>query len=141
MHVEYFTLGSSLVHALPTLMYMGVYRRKNRLNLLTDPSGLDDFVSIPYESLVIGILFAYGVAFTVMQNMNNRDGNVKNKRNAIITGALLGLTLSIVGRNVFDLPSKHFGMTDSTWRVNLIAPILYAIIFLVIEKIGIGEGP
>jgi len=135
MYIDNFTLGSSLVHALPTLLYMGFYRRKNRLNLLNDPSGLSDFVSIPYESLVIGILFAYGVAFMIMKKMNEK--NNKKVQNAAISGAVLGLLLSIVGRHVFDLPLKHFGMTQ-TWTVHIVAPVLYAVIFLIIEKIEIG---
>jgi len=139
MHLEYFTIGSSLVHALPTLLYMGAARRKNRLALMDDPSGLADFISIPYESLVIGILFSYGVAFTVMQKMNKRDNGTKNVKNAAIAGAVLGLLLSLVGRHIFDLPIKHFGMTDHPWTVHMIAPVLYAIIFVLIEKIGIGE--
>ena len=139
MPIEYFTIGSSLVHALPTLLYMGAYRRKNRLNLIENPSGLADFVSIPYESLVIGILFAYGVAFTVMQKMNKKDNGTKNVRNAAITGAVLGLSLSLIGRHIFDLPVKHFGMIDQPWSVHIVAPVLYAIIFVLIEKIGIGE--
>lgn len=127
MDFQNFVTGSSVISALPTLLYMGFYRRKNRLNLLVDKSGLEDFLSIPYESLVIGILVAYGVSFAIMKKLDKSNGD--KKRNAILVGAGLGLTLSLIGRHVFDLPVKHFGMTNGS-SVHLVAPILYALIFV-----------
>lgn len=120
-----FLKGSSLISAFPTLLYMGIYRRKNRLNL---PSNLENFASIPYESIVAGILFSYGVSNLILKKLDEKNGN--KKRNAIIVGSILGLSLSIIGRYGLDLPNKHFGMKENGFNVHLIAPVLYAIIFL-----------
>lgn len=120
-----FLKGSSIIAAMPTILYMGMYRRKNRLNL---PSNVGNFASIPYESIVVGILLSYGVSTMILKRLDDKNGN--KKRNALLVGSTLGLLLSIIGRYGFDLPVKHFGMMNNGFNVHIIAPVLYAIIFL-----------
>jgi len=138
MNLEYLIKGSSVFHSLPTLLYLGFFRRKNRINLLKDPSGISDFASIPYESIIIGVLIAYGVSLKLLKKLNKRTNKEESLTNSLINasivGSVTGLIFSLTGRFVFDLPSKHFGITERPWMVHIVAPILYAIIFIIIEK-------
>lgn len=58
--MEDFIKGSSILAALPTILYLGFYQRKNRLsalNSINDPAqiSLKTFLSIPFESILAGV--------------------------------------------------------------------------------------
>ena len=76
--------------------------------------------------LGIGIRLAYGVANVI----NVRAGNTV--QSSFWVGACLGLFLSLVGRSI-GLPHTLFKM-DNAWHVHVIAPILYAAIFVLLVR-------
>ena len=133
--VENFIKGSSLVAAFPTLLYVGIFQMKNRKELLKKASSIElqNFLSIPFESIVVGILVAYGIAFTIMKRNIDEEKDSKSKKliKVMSHGAILGLVLSIFGRFYFDLPVKMFGIPKSqASKVHITAFILYSVIFL-----------
>ncbi len=129
-----FIKGSSVVATLPTLLYVGFFQMKNRTKLLKTASGeLKTFLSIPFETMVVGILVAYGVTFTIMKRNLDEENDSKLKKIIKISahGAILGFTLSVIGRFGLDLPVKMFGIPRAqAGKVHPTAIILYAIIFL-----------
>jgi len=132
-----FIKGSSLAAALPTLLYVGFYQRKNRLSLLKNATSVDirSFLSIPFESFSIGILLAYGLAYSSLQRDESEERS-SNAKSVVISGAILGLSLSLIGRFVFDLPVKMFGIPRTqAWKVHPTAIILYILIFLYVNKV------
>lgn len=133
--------GTSVVASLPTLIYIGLAQRKNRLDLLQSiASGtnvkLDNFLSIPYEFLPLAISLVYGVAHKLVGTSTDED-TVQERmrvRRSVIVGALTGLSLSIVGRFGLNLPTKMFGMpAKMAYSVHLVAPVLYMLIFLYVS--------
>ncbi len=138
-----FIRGSSIVAALPTLMYIGFHQNANRIGALALAStpGVREFLSIPYEAIVLGILVAYGLTYKIMRLLHRAEDGVDESvsgvptKTLIVGGAILGLTLSIIGRFVLNLPVKMFHMSPS--RAHLVHPIaivLYALIFLYVDK-------
>ena len=124
--------------AIPTLLYVGFYQRKNRIALLEKAISSDmiSFLSITFESIFIGILLAYGIAYASIQKESEDEDSSNSVKSVVLTGAVLGLSLSLVGRFVFDLPVKMFGIPrDQSWQVHPIATILYVFIFLYVNKI------
>jgi len=84
---------------------------------------------ISYELMNIGVHIAYGLANMLLVYMGN------TVQNAAIIGGLLGLCLSMVGRFGYNLPVTMFGFSPQTsWQVHVIAPVLYAIIFVVLVR-------
>lgn len=82
---------------------------------------------ISSDLLDIGARMLYGVANMLLVYLGNTI------ENAAIIGALLGFTLSIIGRFGFKLPTTLFGFdTKTSWQVHIIAPVLYALIFVVL---------
>jgi len=133
--IENFIKGSSVVAAFPTLLYVGFFQMKNRQDLLKKASSLklQNFLSIPFESIIVGILVAYGITFSIMKRNidEEKDSNSKKLIKVMSHGAILGLVLSIIGRFYFDLPVKMFGIPKiQASKVHPTAIILYAVIFL-----------
>lgn len=141
-----FIRGSSIVAALPTLMYVGFHQHKNRvgaLELVSSPR-VREFLSIPYEAIVLGILVAYGVTYKIMKLLHRSkdEGVVDDQvepgvptKTLVLGGAALGLSLSVIGRFGMNLPVKMFRMPPArTYLVHPIAIVLYAFIFLYVEK-------
>ena len=132
-----FIKGSSLVAALPTLVYVGMAQNKNRLAALGMASNpnVKQFLSIPYEFIIIGILASYGVSNTILKKYEDDKGNVPMKK-VLLCGASLGLFLSTVGRFGLDLPVKMFKIPSSqSWTVHPIAIVLYMFIMIYVNKI------
>lgn len=82
---------------------------------------------------------AYGVANIANVFMGN------TVQSSLITGALLGLFLSFVGRFGYDLPVQLFGFDrENEWQVHVIGPIVYALIFVLlvrnVNKVIVGSG-
>lgn len=137
--MENFIKGSSVVAAIPTLLYVGFAQMKNRkemLNQATSPE-LKSFLSIPFEIIVVGILVAYGVAYASMkESMNEEDSTMLKYTKVAIHGASLGLTLSLFGRFMFDLPVKMFGLpSNAAWTVHPTALFIYIAIFIYVNII------
>ena len=54
----------------------------------------------------------------------------------MVTGAIFGLTLSIVGRFALDLPVKMFNIPrENAWIVHPIAMTIYPIIMLYVDQV------
>lgn len=84
---------------------------------------------IGIDMLYIGTRMAYGVANVINVYMGN------TVQSSLITGALLGLFLSYVGRFGYDLPIQLFGFNaENEWQVHIIAAILYALIFAILVR-------
>lgn len=136
--MENFVKGSSVVAALPTLLYVGFYQMKNRnkmLNEATSPE-IKAFLSIPFETIVVGILVAYGISYALMKESINEeeDSTMLRYTKVAIHGASLGLTLSLFGRFMFDLPVKMFGIpSNQAWTVHPTAILLYIAIFVYVN--------
>ena len=110
-----FLIGSSLPSIIVTMSYIGYYfRMKGR------PS------DIPYEMFSIFIPLFFGIFAHIEENI------IKNPP---LTGALLGFSLSLMGRYWLNLPKRMFGFDNSNeYQVHIIAIILYAGIFNFIVK-------
>lgn len=84
---------------------------------------------ISNDLLDIGARMAYGAANVLLVYLGN------TVQNAALVGALLGFCLSLIGRFGFNLPSTLFGIEPKdAWQVHVVAPILYAIIFVVLIR-------
>lgn len=129
-----FLKGTSVLVSLPTLLYVGAARRKNRLELLSTLEGtmsvkLENFLSIPYEFLPLAISFVYGLAYKTASHDTEEDAPKIQK--VVLVGALTGLFLSLVGRFGMGLPTKMFGMPPSKeHKVHIVATVLYMAIFV-----------
>lgn len=140
LNLDNFIVGSSVVSALPTLLYVGIAQRKNRISLMSESNSpeLSSFLSIPFESIIIGILVAYGITHALInvQDEENPCEEETSKISIASKGAILGLSLSLVGRFALDLPVKMFGMArEDAWMVHPIAMVLYAFIMLYVDFI------
>ena len=56
------------------------------------------------------------------------------KLNPFWLGALFGLTMSFIGRFIFDIPKSTFHMKEE-WLVHVYAPILYGIVLYLVQKV------
>jgi len=81
------------------------------------------------DTLEIGARLMYGVANVINVALGN------TVIGAAVVGAWLGEILSLVGRFGFNLPTRVFNMQEKdAWRVHAIAPIIYALIFVLIVR-------
>lgn len=130
--------GTSVLVSLPTLLYVGLAQRKNRVGLLRSIKGtmgvkLENFLSIPYEFLPLAISLVYGAAYRLARCETDEEPPEKRSR-VLLIGAVTGLSLSVVGRFGMDLPIKMFGMPpEKAYMVHIVAPILYVAIFLYVS--------
>lgn len=136
--------STSVLVSLPTLVYVGLAQRKNRVKLLQDLGGtmspnLESYLTIPYEFLPVFISIVFGVALWFMRsNGCNGEGDKDDSggthiptRRAVCIGAITGLSLSLAGRFGLDLPVNMFGFSpESAYMVHLVAPPLYMAIFI-----------
>lgn len=133
--------STSVLISLPTLVYVGLAQRKNRLELLSSLKGttgikLDNFLSVPYEFLPLAISMVYGIAYKLASSKKDEetDETHSNLPKEALIGAITGLSLSIVGRFGMDLPTKMFGIPrERAYTVHVVAPILYMIIFVYVS--------
>jgi len=135
--MDSFIKGSSIVAAIPTLLYVGMAQNRNRLQALSLSSNPDvvDYLSIPYETIVVGILISYGVTNIVMNRYKDDEDRVPVSK-IILCGASLGLFLSTVGRFGLDLPTKMFKLPPSrAFTVHPIAMVMYVAIMFYVNKI------
>lgn len=136
-----FLKSTSVLAALPTLIYVGLAQRRNRLDLLGSMGSssnikLEDFLSIPYEFLPLFICIMYGIAFKFARSDTNNDEESPEKKSfvtprVVLVGFLTGLAFSLAGRFGMDLPVKMFNFPrEKSHHVHLVAPPLYAAIFV-----------
>lgn len=112
-----FIIGSSIISTIITFSYIG-----KAFSSAGRPS------NIPYEWFPILIPILFGI-FNILNVI---------WLNPVITGMLMGLTLSILGRGL-NLPNILFGYTKKNeYQVHIIAVILYSLIFkYIINNINI----
>lgn len=113
--------STSALLAVITFWYVGrAFRQSGR------PS------DIPYEWFPIAIPVIYGLFITLTDKLE-----VRWPLNAIISGMLMGLTLSTIGRFYLGLPTKIFHFTESNqWQVHLWAMALYSVIMVLITGLA-----
>lgn len=84
---------------------------------------------ISSDVLDIGVRMAIGLANVLLVYMGN------TVQDAAVVGALLGFCLSLIGRFAYNLPTTLFGYdTKTAWRVHIIAPLMYAAIFVILVR-------
>jgi len=100
--LENFIKGSSLVAAFPTLLYVGVFQMKNRQALLQKASSLElqNFLSIPFESIVVGVLVSYGIAFTIMKR------NIDEEKDSKLKKLVNFILYSVIFLNIYFIKSN-----------------------------------
>ncbi len=114
-----FVAGSSVAATFVTLVYLG--------RAFANAGRPSDF---PYEAAAFVIPVLYGVS-----NALNVSVGGNSLLSAALSGCLLGLTLSGLGRFRYGLPVKFFGFTTrNTWAVHLVAPGLYGLLFVLIVR-------
>lgn len=136
-----FLKSTSVLASLPTLLYIGLAQRKNRIDLLRSLPGdasvnLENFLSIPYEFLPLVISLVYGIAYNFVVTPRDASNSERRKltKSSLIVGASTGLFLSTVGRFGLNLPTKMFGMpAGKAYTVHLVAPVLYMLIFVYVS--------
>ena len=139
--MEDFLKSTSVVASLPTLLYIGLAHRTNRIDLLQSLPGdasvsLVNFLSIPYEFLPLAISLVYGIAFKFVATSTDDSDSEKRTRikKSLLVGALTGLSLSVVGRFGLNLPTKMFKIpAEKAYTVHLVAPVLYMLIFIYVS--------
>ena len=112
-----FVIGSSLPSVLISNLYIGLSNQRK------------DIVK-RYEFFPLGIALLFGI-YNIINYLLYKK--LKNDSSAIIIGILFGLTLSLIGRFIFDLPTRLFNFTKSNeYIVHMYASILYSFVFFFI---------
>ena len=62
-----FVAGSSFLSALPTLLYVGMAQRKIGCRSCRADASIEEYLSIPFETIIVGILVAYGVTYSIIE--------------------------------------------------------------------------
>lgn len=113
-----FLVGSSVVTTIVTITYVGVAYARRGL-----PAGFD----IQWYTLLFSLVYGLG-ALAIKRLILDPKGVSYNW--ALLVGAAVGLTLSLIGRFAAHLPQRLFGMSaEGAWKVHVIAPVLYALVF------------
>jgi hypothetical protein len=114
-----FIIGSSLPSVIISNLYIGMANTNK------------DIIK-RYEFYPLGIALLFGVS-NIINYMIYKYLN--SDISAIISGVLLALTLSFIGRFIFDLPTKLFHFTKKNeYMVHIYASVLYSSIFYFIVQ-------
>ena len=112
-----FIIGSSAISTLVSNLYIGMANSKK------------DIIK-RYEFFPLGIALLFGFYNIINYLLYKR---LKNDSSTIISGILFAITLSSIGRFIFDLPTRLFHFTkQNEYMVHIYASILYSFIFLII---------
>lgn len=112
-YLKAFAIGASFFSAFVTLTYTA------KAFEITDKKP-----EVSQQLLNIGIRIAYGLANTVLVFLGN------TLPNAAAVGAIFGEIMSLIGRYKLNLPFMLFGLKqEDTWKVHVIAPFMYMLIF------------
>jgi len=113
-----FAVGISFSATFITLVYLAFAH---------DYAGQPDDVNLPYIAVLSRLGYGFGNMLNVLL------GN--SIQSAAFSGSALGLIFSLIGRFKLNLPSRIFKMEkDDEWKVHLIAPIMYATIFVLLIR-------
>ena len=117
-----FIIGSSLPSVLISNLYIGLANSKKN-------------IVKRYEFFPFGIALLFGI-YNIINYLLYKK--LKNDSSAIIMGILYGLTLSFIGRFIFNLPTRLFDFTkQNEYMVHIYASILYSLIFyLIIQNLN-----
>lgn len=120
-----FILGSSVVSTFITFLYLGIG---------VERADNPDILGYSFFPILIPLMYGGFNVFNVV--MSDRFGMGENF--ACVSGALLGLSLSYLGRFVFKLPEKVFKMKkQDEWLVHVLAAVMYCLIFrLIIQNLN-----
>ncbi len=114
-----FVAGSSVAATFVTLVYLG--------RAFANAGRPSDF---PYEAAAFVVPVLYGLS-----NALNGSVGGDSLLSAALSGCLLGLLLSGLGRFRYGLPIRFFGFTArNSWAVHVVAPGLYTLIFVLIVR-------
>ena len=109
-----FIIGSSLPSVLISNLYIGF--ANSQKNIIKR-----------YEFFPLGVAFLFGFYNIINYLLYT---TFKNDTTAILMGIVYGLTLSFIGRFIFDLPTRLFDFTRTNeYTVHLYAITLYSTIF------------
>ena len=112
-----FIIGSSLPSVLFSNLYIGMANTKK------------DIIK-RYEFFPLGIALLFGLYNIINYMLYKR---LNNDSSAIIMGIVYGLTLSGIGRFIFDLPTRLFHFTkENEYMVHIYASVLYSVVFFFI---------
>jgi len=109
-----FIIGSSLPSVLISYLYIGIANSKK------------DIIK-RYEFFPIGIALLFGIYNIINYLLYTK---LKSDMSAIIMGILYGVSLSLIGRFIFDLPTRLFHFTKTNENmVHIEASMLYSVVF------------
>ena len=109
-----FVIGSSLPSVVVSNFYIGMANYKK--NIIKR-----------YEFFPLGVALLFGLYNIINYMLYKR---LKNDSSAIISGVLFAISLSFIGRFIFDLPTRLFNFTrKNEYIVHIYASILYSFIF------------
>jgi len=109
-----FIIGSSLPSVLISNLYIGLANSKK------------DIIK-RYEFFPLGIALLFGI-YNIINYLLYKK--INNDFSAIIMGILYGITLSFIGRFIFNLPTRLFDFSkQNESMVHIYAIILYSAVF------------
>jgi len=120
-----FVIGSSLPVFAITMSYVGKAFHKQ------GHKGIKHYEAVPF---VVPAVLGTANALNLTGQPAQATPAQRRKRTALF-GDAAGLTLSVIGHEGFDLPTRIFGMSESdAKRVHVIAPLIYAAIFGIVAN-------
>lgn len=117
-NLKLFIIASSIVVSIFPFIYTGQPYKENRLDYLS------------FEDLSIFLPLYYGISFVVI-NYLLKNIVINKQTRYLISGAILGFILSLIGHFVYKLPENLYKMENPN-LVHIYGPLLYAFIFGVI---------
>lgn len=113
---------SSASFSVITLLYLGAAWRRSGA-----PS------SVPIEQMAVLMPILYGLAGVANRQVIRAVGTPNA---ALLTGAVFGLALSLVGRFYYELPERIFDNMSGA-KASLTAIVLYAAVFRAMTALGL----
>ena len=124
-HIKAFILGTTILISVFPYSYLGIPH-----------TTLGPLKTAKYEYIVMTIPLIFGLANVVTLSLPIQNTTLKY----IIGGTLTGLILSLIGRYWLDIPAQLFPDTSAD-SVHVIAPILYALVFvLILQRVNLLFG-
>ena len=125
-----FILGTAFPFTLIPFLYLGLAHKKLSKNNERIPG-------FYYEDVPIYLPLVYGSANALSKYLGmvsgwDKKGEVNWKR-LLLTGVVVGFSLSMIGRHNLQLPRRLFKMKpQQEYRVHIVAPILYGLSYLLL---------
>lgn len=121
-YLRAFVLGSSYPVAVWPFLYIGLPHMKRGRPL---PSGLR-YETIP---LVLPVYYGLWNVLSTYIGKQGLDRRIGTRNRLVLTGALAGFALSLIGRFGYNVPVELFGHKPDNPQVHMLAPIMYGAIF------------